>query len=592
MRGRRAVPAWVALACAAVAAACATPASASDIAFTPVTVPNGPLQLNAILTRPAGHGRFPAVVLLHGCSGMWSTRSASRPQSHIARWLKRLPSHGFVAVAVDSFKPRGIARVCKQPPSKTGVSEVTDRATDAFAALSYLRTLPYVDPDRVAVLGWSNGGSTALATVGQNAPVAPPARGGFKSAVAFYPGCGLRSAFHPFRPTVPTRVFGATLDPLVRGCRTLARHAGSQVKLTVYRGAHHSFDESSARTRADHRARLQADRAALAALTTALARRASAGDVFSPDSWIEAPLPPDAPLTQDQSPAVALAAQARQFGTSVNNIEWSSPVYTVGPDQPRVPISVDARHTPYAQPQISELTSDLSSVPLPDDAQPSGPPESSTVSWSDHELIVYQPSSDTVWELYHLVRDGSRWTVTDGGRISNASRSTGVFDPWPSGVAHGMSASGIPLLAGLQRIDELQRGSIDHVVAIAVPHVRQGVFSPPATRGDGNFATSDAVPEGTVFRLPADVDVDALPLTPYGKIVAHAVQDHGMVVVDRDCTPQWTTKCPAVTFFDEEPRPAPDQSHADPYGAIFGGVSPGKVLDGFPWDRLQVVAED
>src|SRR4051794_22091803 len=189
-------------------------------AFTQrVDVPSGALALPAVLARPAGNHRFPAVVLMHGCSGLWSKSDGNQPQRAIKRWLEQLQAHGYVAIAVDSFSPRGVKAVCGRDPSRTGVNEVADRASDAFAALTYLRSLSYVSPQRIAVLGWSNGGSTAPATVGAKAPVQPPAAGGFQAAVAFYPGCGLRGAFKPYRPTVPTRVLGAARDPLAAGCK-------------------------------------------------------------------------------------------------------------------------------------------------------------------------------------------------------------------------------------------------------------------------------------------------------------------------------------------------------------------------------------
>ena len=572
---------------AAIAASTAGSASAAGSAPAPahsasarVTVPNAALQLPALVATPSGAGQHPAVVLLHGCSGMWSTRDASQPQSHIKRWLAALSKRGYVAIAVDSFTPRGVKRVCNTPPSRTGVSEVTDRATDAFAALTYLRSRPDVAGSQVAVLGWSNGGSAALASVGRGAPVKPPQAGGFTAAVAFYPGCGLRGAFKRYRPTVPTRVLAAARDPLAKGCRALARRAGKKLRLTVYRGARHSFDESSTRGK-DRVAREQADKAALSVLTRTLATlrvEATTG------TWANTPLAADAPLDTNQSAAWALRSQIAQFGTWVNTTSWSAPVYVVPDDQPHVSIRVNSQFTRYGLADQALLAADLDSVPLPPGAVPAGPPESSTVSWSDHELIVYQPSTDRAWELYHLVKGQWGWSVTDGGQIANVS-SSNAYTPWITGKPHGMTGSGVPLLGTLQRVDELQRGALGHTVAVSVPHVRKGAVRWPATRSDGDFTTPDAIPEGTRFRLPADLDIDALPLNPYAKIVAKAIQAHGMVVIDKNCRPSVTT-CPAVTFKAEDPRP----QTPNPYDAIFGGIPVNHLFDGFPWDRLQVLA--
>src|SRR5206468_2850639 len=99
---------------------------------------------------------------------------------------------------------------------------------------------------------------------------------------------------------------------------------------------------------------------------------------------------------------------------------------------------------------------------------------------------------------------------------SHVSTSLGWFDPWPDGTPHGVTASRIPLLATLQTLDELRAGSINHLVAIDIPHVSLSMssrphFRSPATDSDGDDAADpDAIPEGTRFRLPASLDIDAL----------------------------------------------------------------------------------
>jgi dienelactone hydrolase len=522
-----------------------------------VAVPNGSLELPALIARPSGHKRFPAIVLLHSCSGMWSSGDATQPARYVRRWLEQLQAKGYVAIAIDSFRPRGL-KGCRR-----GLS----RKADAFAALAYLRSLSYVSPQRIAVLGWSNGGSTALATATK--------RDAFRAAVAFYPRCGRT------RPIIPTRVLVAARDPLARGCKRL--------NSTVYRGARSGFDEINFHSAFDKAARKRAQVAAMATISNALASNADTRTIFDPDSWITAPLNANAPLDPDQSLVSALQQQVQQFGTWVNTTEWTSPLYVVPADQPRVKVHIDSQHTRYGPRDQGFMQADFEAVPLPANAEASGPADTPLSGWIDHELIVYQPSTDTAWEFYHLVKDSNgQWSATGGGRITGVSHNDGAYDPWPSGTPHGMTGSGIPMLAGLQRIEELQRGTIDHVVGLSIPHVQRDVFRSPATRTDGEWVTPDAVPEGTRFRLPADLDVDSLPLTPYAKTVAKAIQAHGLVIVDRDCRPTDRKKCPAVTFKAEDPRP----KNPNPYAGIFGGVSPDKLFANFPWDKLQVLPED
>ena len=62
------------------------------------------------------------------------------------------------------------------------------RPLDAYGGLRYLRSRKDVDPARVGVQGWSNGGMTVLVTMSENAPgIQNPSREtGFRAALALY----------------------------------------------------------------------------------------------------------------------------------------------------------------------------------------------------------------------------------------------------------------------------------------------------------------------------------------------------------------------------------------------------------------------
>src|SRR6516165_7139039 len=61
-----------------------------------------PIQFT--LTKPAGAGPFPAVVILHDCSGL-GPRSSGAPW----RWTTQLTQRGYVSIWPDSFGARGHA---------------------------------------------------------------------------------------------------------------------------------------------------------------------------------------------------------------------------------------------------------------------------------------------------------------------------------------------------------------------------------------------------------------------------------------------------------------------------------------------------
>jgi dienelactone hydrolase len=211
-----------------------------------VTFTGPGLELRGVLYQPEGRGPFPAVVLLHGCSGLWA-RDQELTRSH-EFWGRHLRDRGFIALLVDSFGPRGEKEICTQ--QQRGIRPSRERADDAWAAQLWLAASPAVDPDRIFVLGWSNGGTTALNAVLRR----PPEKGtGFRAAVAFYPGCGALAKAGPYRPAAPVLIQAGRADDWTPAadCEALARSAPAApgVEIDVYEGAHHAFDRVDGKVR-------------------------------------------------------------------------------------------------------------------------------------------------------------------------------------------------------------------------------------------------------------------------------------------------------------------------------------------------------
>jgi dienelactone hydrolase len=207
------------------------------------TTPAGtPEYIPIQIQKPDGAGPFPAVVIMHDCSGL-GPRSSGAP----GRWATELVGRGYVVMMPDSFTTRGFpAGVCTNSSPRRNDVAPSRRVRDAYASLAHLRTLPYVDGSRVGLMGGSHGGATTLAAM-----VAPSSSPGFRAGVALYPGCApwLRSA-DAYRPAGPLLILIGEKDDWTPAepCRRLteaAQQAGAPVTIKVYPGAYHSFDSAN-----------------------------------------------------------------------------------------------------------------------------------------------------------------------------------------------------------------------------------------------------------------------------------------------------------------------------------------------------------
>ena len=203
-------------------------------------------SLDGYLFRPAVEGRRPAVILLHGCGGLFSAAGGINARER--DWAERFAAMGYVALAVDSYSPRGIVRMCS--PATFDRRVFTERPKDAYAALRYLQAQPFVRADRIGVVGWSQGGGVTLLSVREDSLGRPPdfAEADFRAAVAFYPSvCNVRSHRRPWTSSIPTLVLVGEHDNWTPAtpCRQFVDAAaarGADLRIHVYPGAYHDFD--------------------------------------------------------------------------------------------------------------------------------------------------------------------------------------------------------------------------------------------------------------------------------------------------------------------------------------------------------------
>ncbi len=239
-------------------------AATSEVTITPV---GSSLPLPTTLMIPEGTGPFPAVVIMHDCSGL-SPQSSHAP----ARWADELVKQGYAILIPDSFAPRGFpGGVCTEPFERSRIASGGVRALDAYGALAFLRSRPEVDGERIGIMGGSHGGWTTLASmyepVRADDPLVEAKRHGFAAAIALYPLCTApfgtwavqraNGAIGPavghsgiYKPIAPVLILIGEKDDWTpaRPCQWLVETAKAQgypIDIKVYPDAYHSFDSHS-----------------------------------------------------------------------------------------------------------------------------------------------------------------------------------------------------------------------------------------------------------------------------------------------------------------------------------------------------------
>lgn len=210
-----------------------------------VEIPASDIKLRATLYRPAGAGPFPAVVALHTCDGLGDGEAPI--DDRYRAWGEHLAAAGIAVLFPDSFGSRGLSSQCHLRQRSVRASRT--RINDADAARHWLQAQNFVIADRVSLMGWSHGATTALWTVRPRKSAARDKKPDFRSAVAFYPNCQ-RSGTLAWSSRIPTLVLigraddwtsATACEQMIAGAR--GRSAGTMI--VVYPGAYHDFDRAS-----------------------------------------------------------------------------------------------------------------------------------------------------------------------------------------------------------------------------------------------------------------------------------------------------------------------------------------------------------
>jgi dienelactone hydrolase len=191
--------------------------------------------------------RYPAIIVVHALGGY---RDAN--EGFVAAELRKA---GFATLTYDSFAARGTTGAALQGSSgylPTGVA-------DAYAALRLLSGEPRIDPDRIAIIGFSYGAEVAHLTAFETLRSAlNPGPGRFAAHVAFYPGgtFGAIAEANAYTGSPVLMLLGERDDNLpvakIEAYLAYARAAGTPapIETVIYPGAYHAWtvpDQPTAR---------------------------------------------------------------------------------------------------------------------------------------------------------------------------------------------------------------------------------------------------------------------------------------------------------------------------------------------------------
>ena len=180
-----------------------------------------------LLSRPAGEGRSPAVVLLHTCDGL---------QPHvILHWPRYLTGLGYVVLSVGSYTPRGYYRCTERTTWKN------DQTKDAFGALDYLAGLPFVDGERIAVMGFSAGAFAINDLLIGRSRQRTGIRN-YKAAISLYGRCSIPLGAYT-ENDIPLMQIVGEHDTFRANCVGDSLKS-RPIEVHVLKGAYHAFDQS------------------------------------------------------------------------------------------------------------------------------------------------------------------------------------------------------------------------------------------------------------------------------------------------------------------------------------------------------------
>jgi dienelactone hydrolase len=210
----------------------------SDEQFLKGDASGKPTNISGKLKVAPGAGHLPLVILVHGSGGI---------EENAVLWERLFASLGISSFEIDSFTGRGIISTVADQSQLGRLNMILD----LYRSLSILAAHPRVDPNRIAVMGFSRGGQAVLyATLKRFQKMWNPNGIDPAAYIALYAPCITTYIDDTQVTDHPIRIFHGRSDDWVEiaPCRAYferLRVTSNDVQMTEYPNTWHAFDYPS-----------------------------------------------------------------------------------------------------------------------------------------------------------------------------------------------------------------------------------------------------------------------------------------------------------------------------------------------------------
>jgi hypothetical protein len=187
-----------------------------------------------------------------------------------------------------------------------------------------------------------------------------------------------------------------------------------------------------------------------------------------------------------------------------SNLSYGIPYNVVGSNTPKVRVRF-----------YYDDESDAGPYPIP--------PNPKQEAGGDRHILIVDRDACKLYEIFDANFVNGRWEAGSGA-IWNLRSNLLRPNNWTSA-----DAAGLPILSGLIRFDEAERGLINHAIRFTAPRTRNAHIY-PARHHAGSSNDPSLPPMGLRVRLKASYNINGF--SPRNRAILTALKRYGMILAD------------------------------------------------------------